>query len=91
MPTTITATELARSLSDILNRVRYRNERFIIQRNGETIATIAPPDQAEPVRGVMLHDALSELARRGISLPGDGFADDLDEIQANQTHSEFPD
>ena len=89
MPTTITATELARSLSDILNRVRYRNERFIVQRNGETIATIAPPEPAEPVRGVMLHEALRKLG--DLEMPGDGFADDLEEIQANQTFSEFPD
>jgi antitoxin (DNA-binding transcriptional repressor) of toxin-antitoxin stability system len=87
METTITATELARSLSDVLDRVRERNERFIIQRNGETIATIAPP---EPRRIVMLHEALEELARRGVTFPGDGFADDLEAAQANQSTSEFP-
>ena len=83
----ITAAELARSLSDILERVHERNERFIVQRNGETIATISPP---EPRRIVMLHEALEELARRGVSFPGDGFADDLEAAQANQTTSEFP-
>ena len=35
METRITPTELARSLSDVLNRVRYRGERFRIERNGE--------------------------------------------------------
>jgi antitoxin (DNA-binding transcriptional repressor) of toxin-antitoxin stability system len=43
METTITATELARNLSDILNRVRYRGERFRVERNGELVATIEPP------------------------------------------------
>ncbi|HEY7031287.1 MAG TPA: hypothetical protein VH482_08180 [Thermomicrobiales bacterium] len=86
METTITATELARSLTDILDRVREHNERFVVQRNGEPIATIAPP---EPMRGVMLHDALRKLG--DLKMPGDGFADDLEEIQANQTRSEFPD
>jgi antitoxin (DNA-binding transcriptional repressor) of toxin-antitoxin stability system len=85
MERTITATELARSLSDILNRVHYRNERFVIQRNGETIATIAPPD---PVRGTTLHEIAEKL--RDLEFPGDGFADDLEEIQANQSRSEFP-
>lgn len=86
METTITATELARSLSDILNRVRYRHERFVVQRNGEAIATIAPP---EPPRIVMLHDALAALS--DLTMPGDGFADDLEEIQRNQPPAEFPD
>jgi hypothetical protein len=85
MEHTITATELARSLSDILNRVHYRNERFIIQRNGEIIATIGPPG---PVRGVTLREIGERL--RGLEFPGDGFADDLEEIQANQPRSEFP-
>jgi len=86
MERTITATELARSLSDILNRVHYRNERFIIQRNGEIIATLGPPG---PVRGVTLHEIAERL--RGLKMPGDGFADDLEEIQANQPLMEFPD
>jgi len=40
--TTITATELARNLSDILNRVRYRGESFRVERNGEVVAEIRP-------------------------------------------------
>jgi antitoxin (DNA-binding transcriptional repressor) of toxin-antitoxin stability system len=86
METTITAMELARSLSDVLNRVRYRNERFVIQRNGETIATIAP---SGPVRGVTLREIAEKL--RGLEMPGDGFADDLEEIQANQPMMEITD
>ena len=38
MDTTISATELSRRMSDILNRVKYRGERFVVQRNGESIA-----------------------------------------------------
>ena len=41
--TRITATELARNLSDILNRARYRRERFEVVRNGEVVAVIEPP------------------------------------------------
>lgn len=40
--TRITATELARNLSDVLNRVRYKGERFIVVRNGEEIARLDP-------------------------------------------------
>ncbi len=48
METTITATELSRSLSDILSRVRYKGETFIVKRNGEHVATLAPPVPAKP-------------------------------------------
>ncbi len=40
MATKITATELARNLSDVLNRVRYRGESFEVTRGGETIAEL---------------------------------------------------
>ena len=40
MATKITATELARNLSDVLNRVRYKGESFEVTRGGETIAEI---------------------------------------------------
>jgi antitoxin (DNA-binding transcriptional repressor) of toxin-antitoxin stability system len=42
METTITATELARNLSDILNRVRYKGESFRVVRSGEVVAEIKP-------------------------------------------------
>ena len=44
MNTTITATELGKNLSDVLNRVRYRGERFTVARNGEPIAVLEPAD-----------------------------------------------
>jgi len=42
MPTRITATEASRQFSDILNRVRYRGESFVVERSGEVVARIAP-------------------------------------------------
>jgi prevent-host-death family protein len=86
MDRTITATELARSLSDVLNRVRYRHERFVVQRNGEPIAELIP---FTPPHGVMLHDALIALGR--LRMPDEDFANDLEEIQASQLPPEFPD
>jgi prevent-host-death family protein len=44
MDTTITATELSTNLSNILNRVRYRGERFTVACNGEPIAVLEPAD-----------------------------------------------
>ena len=85
METTITATELARRLSDVLNRVKYRGERFVVQRNGEPVATIAPPSDKPGATGREL------IARIGdLELPGDGFADDLEAIQAAQQRMPEP-
>ena len=38
----ITATDLARRIGDVLGRVRYRGDRFLIERNGRPIARIVP-------------------------------------------------
>ncbi len=38
----ITATEAARQFSDILNRVKYRGDEFIVERGGEAICRISP-------------------------------------------------
>lgn len=84
MDTTITATELARTLSEILNRVRYRGERFVIERNGEAIASIGP---AGTVPGITLRELAARLG--DLPLPDDRFADDLEVIQASQPPAEF--
>jgi prevent-host-death family protein len=42
MKSEISATEAARRFSEVLNRVRYRNETFIVKRGGEPICEIAP-------------------------------------------------
>jgi antitoxin (DNA-binding transcriptional repressor) of toxin-antitoxin stability system len=38
----ISATELARRVGDILGRIRYRGDSFVIERNGEPIAKLVP-------------------------------------------------
>lgn len=42
MESKITATEAARHFSDVLNRVRYRGETFVVERAGEPICRIVP-------------------------------------------------
>lgn len=85
MQTTISATELAKNLSDVLNRVRYRGERFIVERNGEPVATLAPPGGSP---AVTVGDVFDLLRRMGV--PDDDFADDLEAIQDSQPKVEFP-
>lgn len=79
METRITATELAKSLSDVLNRVRYRGEKFLIVRNGEPIATMGP---AAPVPGITLRELLTLL--KDLGSPDEDFADDLGAIHSSQ-------
>lgn len=38
----ISATEAARNLSDIINRIRYRGDEFIVERGGEAVCRIVP-------------------------------------------------
>ena len=44
----IRATELARKLGDVLGKVRYRGDTYVIERNGEPVARLSPwPTGAE--------------------------------------------
>jgi antitoxin (DNA-binding transcriptional repressor) of toxin-antitoxin stability system len=79
MATRITATELARNLSDILNRARYRGESFVIERNGETVARLEPG--GTPV-GVPFRDLVRAI--RELPRPDNAFAEDLERIHAEQ-------
>ena len=38
----ISSTQAARTFSDLLNRVCYRGEEFIVERGGEPVCTISP-------------------------------------------------
>lgn len=38
----ISATEAARTFSDLINRVHYRGEEFIIERGGQPVCKIGP-------------------------------------------------
>jgi prevent-host-death family protein len=42
MKSRISATEAARSFSELMNRVRYRGESFIVERSGKPICEILP-------------------------------------------------
>ena len=42
MESHITATEAARTFSDLLNRVLYRREAFVVERGGKPVCRIVP-------------------------------------------------
>ena len=73
----ISATELARKAGEILGKVRFRRDVFIIERNGEAVARLIPsPLGSETTLGEGLR-GWREAAAAG----GDpGFADDLERV-----------
>ncbi len=75
MTARITMTELAERLPEILERVRDRGERFLVEQDGAPAATLGPPEPG-PAR------TMQELAERlaGIPWPDEDFADDLEAI-----------
>ncbi len=85
METTITATELARSLSDVLSRVRYKGERFLITRNGEPLGALGPVEPAK--KEMPLGEFLAFLKE---NWPDDKFAEDLEAIHSLQQPARMP-
>jgi antitoxin (DNA-binding transcriptional repressor) of toxin-antitoxin stability system len=63
----ISATRAARVFSDILNRVRYRGESFIVERGGVPVCTISPAHGT--------HRTVTELVRllKTIPKPDNGY------------------
>jgi antitoxin (DNA-binding transcriptional repressor) of toxin-antitoxin stability system len=72
MTTRVSATEAARSFSDLLNRIRYRGEEFVVERAGEPICRMTPAGPTKPL-------SLRELAvlLREVPEADDGFASDV--------------
>ncbi len=73
----ISATDLARRLGDVLGRVRYRGDSFVVDRNGEAVARVVPLTGRS---ATSLGEALAawQLAEK----PDPAFADDLERIGA---------
>ena len=77
MDTVISATELARRVGDVLARIRYRGESFVVERNGTPVARIGPVPGSAPGT---LREALA--AWRGVALRDPSFADDIARVNA---------
>jgi antitoxin (DNA-binding transcriptional repressor) of toxin-antitoxin stability system len=72
MTTKVTATEAVRTFSDLLNRIRYRGEEFVVERAGEPICRMSP---AAPTTILTLRDLAALL--REIPEPDAGYATDV--------------
>ena len=69
----ISATDLARRLGDILGRIRYRGESFVIERNNTPVARLGP---VAPRAGVTVRAAFAAWHAAGAA--DDALADDLE-------------
>lgn len=85
MGTLISAAELGKNLSDVLDQVRDRGERFTVARDGEPVAALVPAD-APP--SITLRELASQMG--GIPLPDDGFAGDIEAMRQALTPEEPP-
>ena len=81
----ISATELARRLGDVLGRVRYRGDSFVVERNGEPVARLSPLPAGS---ATSLREALA--AWRSAGAPEAEFADDLERVGAVDRAPEDP-
>ena len=78
MKSRISATEAARSFSELMNRVRYRGESFVVELNGKPICEILP---ARPPKftGADLAELLRSLPK-----PDEEYLALLEELIAKQ-------
>ena len=79
MEHTIGATDLARNLGDVLARVRYRRDSFVVERNGKPVARVVPI--AGAVGGATVGEALTAWDDDSAGDPT--FADDLAAVDAS--------
>ncbi len=85
MATRISATSLSHDLSEVLNRVLYREESFLIERSGKPVARLEP---VGPRRGVTLQEVIDRIG--DLEVP-EGFAEGIEEFRATQGNLEAPD
>lgn len=73
----VSATDLARKLGDVLGRIRYRGDSFVVERNGEAVARVVPVPQRPTAS---LGEVVTAWTAAGA--PDSAFAKDLEEIGA---------
>ena len=78
MKSRISATEAARSFSELMNRVRYRGESFVVERGGKVICEILPAKPAK-CSGAELASLL-----RSLPPPDDEYLTIVEELIAKQ-------
>lgn len=81
----ISATELARNVGDILGRIRYRGDSFVVERNGEPVARVVPVVERPTAT---LAEVVGAWSSAGA--PDPDFAQDLEEVGSADRLPEDP-
>jgi antitoxin (DNA-binding transcriptional repressor) of toxin-antitoxin stability system len=81
----ISATELARNLGDVLGRIRYRGDTFLVERNGDPVARVVPVVDRPTATAA---EVLAAWSAEGPADPA--FARDLEEVGAADEPAEDP-
>jgi antitoxin (DNA-binding transcriptional repressor) of toxin-antitoxin stability system len=81
----VSATDLARKLGDVLGRIRYRGDSFVVERNGEAVARVVPLVERPTAT---LGELLMAWGEAGPADPD--FARDLAEVDAADSSQEDP-
>jgi prevent-host-death family protein len=81
----ISATELTRRLGDVLARVRYRGDSFLVERNGDPVALLSPVPEGSPTT---LREAFA--AWRAAGEPDRAFAEALERVNQADRPPEDP-
>jgi hypothetical protein len=84
-PKRITATEFARGLSEVLNRVRYGGESFVVERGGLDVCEVRPASRVSALTGEDL-----VLLLRSLPSPGSDYLDETADVIARQPPAEDP-
>ena len=85
METVISATILVRQLGDVLGRLRYRGESFVIERNGVPVARLVPVTRR---RRASIAAALRRWQEA--AAPEPAFADALEQVGADDQPPDNP-
>ena len=78
MKTRVTATEAARKFSEILNRVAYKGETFIVERSGRPMCEISPAPRSK-FTAADFAEMIKSAPR-----PDDQYFDDVEEVIKNR-------
>ena len=79
MTTHVSATEAVRRFSDLLNRIRYRGEEFVVERAGEPVCHMTP---AAPAKALTLRELAALL--REIPKPDASYASEVRKASRRQ-------
>jgi len=79
----ITATQAVRDFSELLNKVKFKGDHYIIERSGKPVAQMEPVNEAKKVMTLKeLKSLMKELPRMDEEL--DAFATDLERLWEDQ-------